>query len=179
MTRSMPFAFAAALLSLAACSTAPRPMAVAVPVAPPPLSDTDQAFINAAAASDAGEMQSSQLAEAKARNPRIKAFAAKMVADHTESTQKLTTIAQAKGVTVNAAPTEMAQKMETKLEAAKPGMFDREYVTGQVASHRAAASALQSEIDNGQDADLKAFAAATLPIVKQHLAMAERLSGRG
>lgn len=169
------WAFALALLPVAACSSnSTGPMVDTTPP-PPALAVADQAFVTAAAASDAGEIQSSQLAATKAHGPRVKAYAAKMVSDHTATSQKLMAIAQAKGVTASATPTDMAQKMEAKLEADKPRTFDRDYVMGQVASHKSAVQVFQSEIADGQDADLKAFAQATLPSIQQHLKMAQRL----
>ncbi len=172
MNRPMRWAFALALLPIAACSTTPAPIASAPP---PPLAAADQSFVTAAAGSDAAEIQAGNLAATKAHAPRIKAFAAKMVTDHTATTQKLTAIAQSKGVTLTPALTDDQQKMEAKLEADKRG-FDHDYIRGQVAAHTAAMAVFQSEIDNGQDADLKAFATATLPTIKQHLTLAQRLA---
>jgi putative membrane protein len=177
MNRNLRWVFALALLPIAACShNTPAPVA-AVPPPPPPLSSVDQTFVMTAAASDASEIQSGQLASTKARNPRVKAFAAKMVTDHTATTQQLTAIAQSKGVTLNATLSDAAQKEEAKLEADKPSMFDHDYIQDQIAGHQDAVKAFQTEIDNGQDADLKAFATATLPTIKQHLIMAQRLGG--
>jgi putative membrane protein len=174
MNNPMRWAFALALLPMAACSTStPAPVA-ALP--PPALAAADQDFVNAAAASDAAEIQAANLAATKAHAPRIKAFAAKMVTDHTATTQKLTAIVQSKGVTVTPAMSDMQTKMEAKLEADKPRAFDHDYITGQVAAHTGAVKVFQTEIDSGQDADLKAFAMATLPTIKQHLTMAQRLA---
>ena len=132
------WALTLALLPVAACSTNPQPVASVVPVGPPPLSSADQAFITAAAASDAGEISAGTLAQSKARNPRVKAFASKMVADHTQTTQQLSTLAQAKGVVVSAQPDQMAQDMSAKLQSDKPRMFDRDYMKGQVMGHEQA-----------------------------------------
>ncbi len=108
----------------------------------------------AAAATDAAEIQAANLASTKARSPRVKAFAAKMVTDHTATTQKLTAIAQSKGVTVTPALTDAQQKLEAKLEADKPRAFAHDYITGQVIGHQDAVKIFQTEIDSGQDADL-------------------------
>ena len=177
MNRHLRWAFAAALLPMAACSTSTPAQMAAVPPAPPPLAAADQTFMMAAASSDAAEIQAANLAQTKARSPRIKAFAAKMITDHTATTQKLTSIAQMKGLPVSPVLTDMQQKMALKLEADKPRAFDRDYIHGQVMAHQAAITAFQTEIDSGQDPDLKAFATATLPTLKQHLMMAQRLAG--
>jgi putative membrane protein len=177
MNRHMRWAFALALLPIAACSnSAPPPAPVVAAPVPPPLAAVDQTFVTAAAASDAAEIQAAQLAQTKAHSPRIKAFAAKMITDHTATTQKLTAIAQSKNVTVTPTLTDAQQQEITKLQAARPRVFDHDYVHGQVADHMAAVKVFQAEIDNGQDADLKAFAQATLPMINQHLTLAQRLA---
>ena len=175
MTRSIRWLFVAALLPVAACSSnATAPMAAAPP-APPPLAAADQSFINAVAATDAGEIQAGQLAATKARGARVKQFAQKMVSDHTAADQQLMTIAQSKGFTPSPAPMDPA--VLAKLNADRPVAFDRDYLHSQVAGHQAAVKVFQDEIANGQDADVKAFATSTLPTIKQHLAMARRLAG--
>ncbi len=169
--------FALALLPVAACSTNPPPVASAPPP-PPALASADQTFINMAAAGDAGEIQSAQLAQTKAHRPAVKKFAAQMISDHTATTQQLTTIAQSKGATPTATPSESAQDSMAKLEADRSATFDRAYVRGQVVDHQKMVQAYQDEIANGQDADLKAFAQQTLPTVEKHLHEAQALSGR-
>ncbi len=175
MNRNMRWVFALALLPVAACSSNTPAPVVAAP--PPPLASVDQTFIMTAASIDASEIQASQLAATKARNPRVKAFASKMVTDHTATTQQLTTIAQSKGVTLTATPTDAAQKEEATLQVDKPRAFDHDYIQDQILGHEDAVKAFQTEIDSGQDADLKAFATSTLPTIKQHLIMAQRLGG--
>ncbi len=176
MIRSARWLFAAALLPIAACSSnSSTPMAAAPPV--PQLAAVDQTFINAVAASDAAEIQSSQLAATKARAARVKQYAAKMVTDHTAADQQLMTIAQSKSFTPDATPPQMVTDMMTKLNADRPVAFDRDYLRGQVAAHQATVKAFQDEIANGQDADVKQFATSMLPTMQQHLTMARRLAG--
>lgn len=174
MNRYTRWAFALTLLPVAACSSNSPPMSAA-PAAPPSLATADQTFINAAATSDANEIQQSQLADSKARNPRIKQYAAKMIADHTKTSQQLTTLAQSKGATVTPTPPDPA--IQAKLDADKGAAFDRDYMRDQVNGHMTAVQAFQDEIANGQDPDLKAFAQQGLPIIQQHLTMARQIGG--
>lgn len=167
------WAFALALLPVAACSSNTTP-AMSTPNLPA-ISAADQTFVNAAASTDAAEMQASQMATTKARSTRIKQYAAKMVADHTQTTQQLTTIAQSKSIVVS--PTAPDPAMLAKLDADKSVMFDRDYMRDQVNGHMMAVQAYQDEIANGSDADLKAFAQQTLPTIQQHLTMARQISG--
>lgn len=133
--------------------------------------------MNTAAASDAAEIQTSQLALQKARSPRVKAFAQRMIDDHTKTTQQLMQIAQSKGVTPDATLNTVQQQALDRLKAARPAAFDRDYLRFQVSNHDDAVTAFQNEVSMGQDAELKAFAQQTLPIIQQHLEMARRLSG--
>ncbi len=167
MTRSHRWLLVAALLPVAACSNN-TPPAAAVPPPPPPLAAADQAFVNAAAASDAFEVQSGQLAATKARSARVKTFANSMVTAHGQTTQQLMTIAQSKNVTPDATLTPASQQMMAQLNSASPRSFDHGYVRDQIASHEAAEKVFQDEISNGQDADLKQFATSTLPEIQQH-----------
>jgi putative membrane protein len=171
MNRPLRWAFALALLPIAACSSNPPPPAAPpAPPAPPPLAAADQTFVNAAASSDATEIAAGQLAQSQSHSPRIKHFAAQMVADHTKTTQQLTTILQSKGVTPTATPDDLS-----KLQNETGRKFDRDYAHEQVAAHMAAVQVFQAEIANGQDADLKNFAQTTLPTIQHHLAEAKRL----
>lgn len=177
MTRSIRWLFAAALLPIAACSSNSATPVSSAPPPVPPLAQADQMFVTAAAQTDATEIQAGQLAATKARGARVKQFAQKMVADHTQMDQQLMTLAQSKGFTPDATPTPMATDMMAKLNADRPVAFDRDYLRGQVMGHQMAVKAFQDEIANGQDADLKAFATNGLPTIQQHLVMARRLAG--
>ena len=177
MNNAARWLFAAALLPLAACASNPPPPMAATPPAPPPLAAADQTFVTMAAGSDAAEVQEGQLAVTKARSTRVKHFAQMMIDAHTKTTQQLMTIAQSKGVTPDATPPQMAMDQMTALNAARPAAFDRLYTRDQAADHMAAVKVYQDEIANGQDADLKAFASSTLPIIQQHLRLARSLSG--
>src|ERR1700753_3841077 len=67
-------------------------------------SDDDKKFLAMAAQSDVNEIKLSQLAEEKASNPAVKAFAQKMVTEHTKMSASMKPFAQAWGIT---APTDM------------------------------------------------------------------------
>jgi putative membrane protein len=54
-----------------------------IPVTMASTPDDDKQFLSTAAQSDMNEIKLSQLAETKASSPQVKAFAKKMVTDHT------------------------------------------------------------------------------------------------
>ena len=56
--------------------------------------------------------------------------------------------------------------------------FDTAYIAGQVAGHIQMEQVMQTEIQSGSDPDLKAFAGKTLPVVQDHLKMAQQLQAQ-
>lgn len=165
----------AALLPLAACNPNPStPMQSTVPLPQtlPQVSAQDQNFANLAAASDMFEIQSSRLALQRSRNPATRRFADRMIADHTKSSQQLAALAQAKGIVLPTGLDPEGQRMMAAIENTRR-LFDQEYFRQQGMAHQAAVQAYQTEIASGYDAELRGFAQQTLPVIQEHLRMAE------
>lgn len=132
-----------------------------------------QQFADTAAASDAYELESSKLAIDKAMAADVKNFAQQMVKDHTDSTAKLK--AAARSVVPNA---EMSLEQRSNLQTlrnATGDAFDKAYIAQQRDAHQMALDALSAYAENGEDAALKAHAAATAPVVKGHLDMLQKM----
>lgn len=134
-------------------------------------------FVQAAGNSDMYEINAAKIAQQKTKNPKIKAFAAKMIHDHGASTAKLkAAIASGK---VNATPPtaldDRHKGMIDQLNQADAGAFDKTYMDQQVAAHTEATSLFQSYSGGGDNPALKAFAGQILPIIQQHLQMAKDL----
>jgi len=163
----------ALLLPIAACSNPGPPPPPPMP-AQPQVSAQDQNFAMTAGASDQFEIQSSQLALQKSRNPALRRFAQRMVDDHTKTTQQLTSIAQAKGMALQPQLNGDQQTMLSDLQKANGRRFDGMYWRDQVTGHQQAVAAFQGEANDGYDADIKSFAQQTLPTIQQHLRMAQR-----
>jgi putative membrane protein len=135
---------------------------------------TAQGFVTAAATSDMYEIQAAKLAEQKSTNPAIKKFAAKMIHDHTASTDKLKGLLSG-GVSATP-PTDLDDRRKgliTNLQAAGSSDFDKTYVDQQVAAHQEAVILFQGYADHGDNDALKGFATATLPTIQEHLSMAK------
>ena len=176
MNRMIRWGFALALLPVAACSSnTPAPVAEAPPA--PALAPVDQTFVTMAAQGGMAEVQMATLAQTNARSPRVKSFASEMIKDHSAANDQLMKLAQAKGVTPPTDLTDTQNQQKTMLTGEKGAKFDRDYMHGQVADHQAMVQAFQEEAQNGQDPDIKAFAANTVPTIQQHLTEAQRASG--
>jgi putative membrane protein len=137
---------------------------------------TDASFMKQAAENGAAEIEASQLAVTKARSPEVKAFAQKMVADHTQVAAELKQLAASKKVELPTAPS-MKQKAELKMvSAGDDDKFDARYAKAfGIDAHEETIKMFEEAAKDSKDADVKAWAAKTLPGLKHHLEMAKAL----
>jgi putative membrane protein len=160
-------------IALAACST------TAPPPSPADLSNPLMApgYLAQAGSSDQFEIQSGQLALQASQNPAVQNFANMIIRDHTNSTQMLMAAAQAAHV---AAPPPALlppqQAMLDQLRAAGSGpAFDQTFQQIQIQAHQQALALHQNYAQSGDVPQLKATAAQIVPVVQNHLTMAQSL----
>jgi putative membrane protein len=135
-----------------------------------------QDFVTKAAISGMAEIESSKLAVAKG-DAKDKAFAERMIKDHTEASNELKQLVTSGKVKVNL-PTTMDSAHQSEVDRLKGlngAEFKKAYDEMQVAAHKDAVSLFERYAKSGDNADLKAFAAKTLPKLQMHLKMAEDL----
>lgn len=137
---------------------------------------TTQDFVTLAGNSDMLEIQSSQLATAKG-DEKDKAFAERMIKDHTETSKKMRALVDSGKVKAKLPATmdSAHQAKLDKLEKLSGKDFSEHYEDMQVAAHKDAVSLFQRYAKGGDNADLKAFANETLPALQEHLKMAREL----
>ena len=134
-----------------------------------PVDKGDSAFVITAANDGITEVAIGNVAQHKALSARVKNFADMMVTDHTKAGDELGAIAKAKNITVASTPNAHSQKMIDDLSKKSGKAFDKAYVNGMVDGHEKAVKLFTDASNNCKDADLKAFAAKTLPTLKMHL----------
>jgi putative membrane protein len=136
-----------------------------------------QDFVNKVAISDMFEIQSSQLALTKQADADTKPFAEKMVQDHQKTSGELKALVDGGKVkaTLPTALDSDHQKMLDDLKAKNGKDFDQSYDQIQVKAHRDAVALFEAYSKGGDNADLKGWAGQTLPHLKEHLSMAEKL----
>ncbi len=183
---------ACALLSAASCGTPPgssgtansEPLVKTEPAKPPSdkgdqvVTGGDLAFLSDAAPGGLAEVELGQLAAKQATSAGVRQFAERMVADHTKAGADLKALAQQKKVMLPMEANPKDKQEMDKLSKLKGADFDREYVTAMVAAHERDVKAFESEANGAVDADVKAFAAKTLPTLKEHLRMINDLAGK-
>lgn len=138
--------------------------------------DSDDAmFTTEAAAGGMAEVELGKIALAKSSNAKVKEFATMMVNDHGKANSELMAIASAKNISLPTTLDEKHQKIADELNALSGRDFDMKYVEKMHDGHESTLDLMQKEAKDGKDADLKAFAAKTAPVVKGHLDMIKRI----
>jgi putative membrane protein len=129
----------------------------------------DAKFAVAAANGGMAEVELGQLAQQKAANSKVKDFGAMMVTDHSKANDEMKALAKSKGITLPVAIDSEAQKIKDDLSAKSSADFDMAYVSNMIDDHKKDIKEFEDASQNCKDADLKAFAVKTLPVLKKHL----------
>jgi putative membrane protein len=139
---------------------------------------TTEDFVKEVAISDMFELESSKLAEANAEDANIKAFATEMTRDHSATSTELKGLVSSGKVKVEM-PTALDSSHQRKLDTLKGlkgAAFDKQYDSDQESAHKSAVSVFERYSKGGDNADLKAFAAKTLPLLQEHLKKAQDIA---
>jgi putative membrane protein len=140
------------------------------------LSADDANFVREAASGGMMEVQLGQAVADKATNPEVKQFAQRMVTDHTTANNELKALAQQKNVTLPNELDPKHQKMMDKITAKTGAEMDKAYIQAMVKDHKKDVADFQKAANSAKDADLKAWAAKTLPVLQEHLTMAQGIN---
>jgi putative membrane protein len=164
MNRTIPASLIALSLLVPAIGTAAMPKSADTAAAP---MNVDKAsFVNVVTSSNAFEIESSKLAEQKARDADVKEFATQMISDHTMAGDELK-----KAAKLGDEPPVLSPKHAAMLEALK-GASDQDfqplYIEMQTTAHMEAVTLFATYAKGGDDAAVKAFAEKTLPKLDMH-----------
>jgi putative membrane protein len=137
------------------------------------LSERDYKFVKEALKGGAMEVSLGQLAAQQGTNQSVRAFGERMVQDHQKANQELSQLASQKGATIPDTMDKKADEMAAKLRELSGTEFDKAYIKYMISDHKADIKEFQNEAAKADDADLKNWAAQTLPTLQEHLRMAE------
>jgi putative membrane protein len=134
-------------------------------------------FVKKAALDGMTEVAAGKVALSKSQDPEIRSFAQRMVDDHGKANSELTTIAQAKGIPAPKALDADHKAMVDALQGKSGKDFDRAYAEHMNMDHSKAIALFESAAASS-DPDLAKFAKKTLPTLKEHKELAEKLPGK-
>lgn len=135
--------------------------------------DDGSEFLTEAASGGMTEVELGKLAQEKSQNQKVKDFGAMMVQDHSAANDELKQLAMSKNVSLPDAPLPKHQDEIDNLKEKSGADFDKAYMDLMVSDHKDDIDEFQDAADNSEDADIKAFAAKTLPVLQGHLQAAE------
>ena len=134
---------------------------------------SDSAFVMEVTAGGLKEVALGKTASARAMDARVKAFAERMVNDHSKATSELQTLAGRKGWSVSKETPKPSDDQD--LHSANGAAFDRAYMDMMVDAHEKTIAKFESYISSATDSELKAWAQKTLPTVREHHKLATEI----
>lgn len=137
---------------------------------------SSQEFVSKAAVIGKAEIELGQLAMRKSEDENVRKYAQQMVKDHTAADAKLKMIAKQENVMVPQSLDADHEAVKQKLSSLEGVAFDREYAKEMAKGHDKAVALFESASQAPQmPAQLKEFAASTLPTLEKHQEMAHSL----
>jgi putative membrane protein len=143
------------------------------------VSMSDKRFLKNAAEAGNFEVEGSKLALKKSKDAEIQKFAKMMTEDHTQAATKVKDLAAKRGVELSKEPSLLQQAKLKYLETRDGVKFDKSYANHiGVSAHEQAVKMFEDASEDADDAEIKKFAADTLPVLKKHLEEAKRIDAR-
>jgi len=140
------------------------------------LTTLDQKFVRSAAADGLLEVELGRLAQERGGGGEVKRFGERMVQDHAQLNAELQRLAAARSVTLPPKLTRDREALLAEIGRLTGADFDQAYAKQAVADHQRAVTSFDQQALTGRDAELKAWAAKVLPMLREHLQAARALS---
>ncbi|HEU5479694.1 MAG TPA: DUF4142 domain-containing protein [Candidatus Tumulicola sp.] len=145
---------------------------------------TDDQILQIVHVANEGEIEQAKLAQSKAKDPRVKKFAAMMQKDHTAADDK--GLSMGRRDHIDLSPSKASSDLESgandntqMLKGASGADFDKSYVDTQVKEHQEVLDAIdQKLVPNAKNADLRTYLAEVRTKVAMHLQHAKDLQAQ-
>lgn len=139
------------------------------------LTSNDRSFITQATNGGMVEVTLSKFAMQNSNRSDVKAFAKTIVDDHEKAGMELSMVAAKLGAPPYKPAVEEHADMK-RFGQLRGEKFDSAYVERMVRDHGGMVALFEKQASHGDAGELKAFAAKTLPTLKEHLKMAKALA---
>ncbi len=147
---------------------------------------TDADIVAYLVAADSGEIAAGKLASTKATNPSVKAFAKKMVSDHSTMLSETTQLAKKDNITYAAASNDDISDLRSDSKDALQDLtektagndWDKDYVDKQVDAHQNVIDHVNDFTGKAKDPQLVSMLKQALPKLQNHLQAAKALQDK-
>ena len=135
----------------------------------------DQRFANTAAEGGMLEVKLGELAMKKGNSKEVKDFGKGMVTDHSKANDELKALAKTKNISIPTSLSQEKQQQYDSLANMSGDKFDMVYMNMMLLSHEQTVNLFQTEVNKGEDPEIKKRAGQKIPALKHHLQMANAL----
>jgi putative membrane protein len=142
------------------------------------LTQTDRRFAQQAMEGNVAEVQAGNLALQRATDPAVKAYAQRMVDDHSTAVQQLGSLLGGQGGDMPKAGSPEHQAELKQLMGLSGAKFDRAYMQSMVTDHDKTVRMYDEYASQANDSRLRLYITKTLQTVKEHQAEAQNLHQR-
>jgi putative membrane protein len=136
----------------------------------------DTAFVREVRTNNLLEIRLASVAAKRSTNSAVKQFAQRMITDHTAMGNEWTSLASRLRLATTSALDVNQQQVVSQLSSAPAADFDRQYMGTAVQFHQNAIGLLQNGSASAQSPEVRQLAAKGLPIVQQHLTLAQQIA---
>jgi putative membrane protein len=143
---------------------------------------TDGQILAFATAANKGEIAEGKIAETKATNPKVKAFARQIVTDHTAMLNEGNSFAKKNNITPDSTKSDVQDlqhdsqsEIQDMNSSAKGKDWDKNFIDKEIDGHQKVLQKLQSAQTSTQNAQLKDMLAKATQKVQDHLQKAQAL----
>jgi len=137
--------------------------------------EMEKKFVEAAAMKSMMEMKLGQLAQQEATSTEIQELGKTIVKDHTTAAKKLERIVEKKNMDLPATLDEKHQKKVDNFTDKSGEEFDRDFINMMVKDHKKDIAMFEKAQQDVTDPNLKEYIDNTLPVLKEHLEIAENI----
>ncbi len=119
------------------------------------------------------EVQLGRLATQKASDPRVRQFGQHMIDDHLKINASLRSAASRAGIGLPGDVGGRQKKLFDRLSHLSGSAFDRAYMDAMVRNHKEDVASFTKAVRAREDSPIRRFAEDALPVLQDHLQMAE------
>lgn len=137
----------------------------------------DMAFLAGAAEAQQAGMTLSRMAMERSRNDAVKQFAQRMLQDHTKAGQEVSKLAESLRMSLTETRTDRPRRSPEKLSQLSGAAFDQAYIKHELSDHKKTLAEFAKKAKAIKHPQIREWASATLPLLKEHIILAKGLAG--
>jgi len=138
------------------------------------ITPADRHFIRSAMEGGVSEIALAQQVLRQTSDPTARAFAHRMIRDHSQNDRQLEQVAQSLGMNPPQHPDSDAQQEMQQLAGMRPEAAAREYLRYEVSDHHKDIADFTQELSTTSNDQIRSYVQASLPVLHAHLRLAER-----